>query len=76
MFFKKKEIEKKLTLAGLHCNGCAKRVENAFNEMKQVKACVVSYENMKALLTLKKDLTDEEIKQVVSDLGFEVVSIE
>lgn len=76
MFVFNKVIVKKLNLAGLHCNGCAKRVEKAFLEMKQVKSCVVSYENMNAELKLKKDLTDEQIKEVVSNLGFEVISIE
>ena len=76
MFVFNREIVKNLNLAGLHCNGCAKRIQNAFEAMKQVKSCVVSYENQNAVLKLRKALTDEQIKEVVSDLGFEVLSIE
>lgn len=76
MFTLNREIVKKINVSGLHCNGCAKRVENAFLSMKQVKSCVASYENMNVVLKLRKDLTEEQIKEVINNLGFEVVNIE
>ena len=76
MFTFNREIVKKINVSGLHCNGCAKRVENAFLSMKQVKSCVASYENMNVVLKLRKDLTEEQIKEVINNLGFEVVNIE
>ena len=69
-------IKKTLTIEGLHCNGCAKRVENAFLKLKQVKEITVSYETGIAKLSLKKDLTHDEINQVIEDLGFSLVKVE
>ena len=49
-------IIKKLTIEGLHCNGCAKRVENAFLQNKAVKEIKVSFEEGNAILTLKNKI--------------------
>jgi copper chaperone CopZ len=69
-------ITKTLLIEGLHCNGCAKRVEGAFLKNKSVKDINVSFEEGKAILTLKKDMPNEEIKQIIDDLGFTLTSIE
>ena len=69
-------IDKTLTIEGLHCNGCAKRVENAFLKLKQVKEITVSYETGIAKLSLKKDLRHDEINQGIEDLGFTLKSVE
>lgn len=69
-------ITRKLTIEGLHCNGCAKRVENAFQKNKAVKEITVSFEDGIAILTLKKEMTKEEISQVIEDLGFKLINVE
>jgi copper chaperone CopZ len=69
-------ITKKLTIEGLHCNGCAKRVENAFLKEKAVKDITVSFEEGSAILNLKKDLSKEQISQIIEDLGFTLTNIE
>jgi copper chaperone CopZ len=69
-------INKKLTIEGLHCNGCAKRVENALLKNKAVKEVSVSFEEGNALLTLKKEMTFEELKSIIEDLGFTLINME
>lgn len=69
-------ITKKLTIEGLHCGGCAKRVEGAFLKQKSVKDISVSFETGTAILNLKKDMTKEEISQIIEDLGFTLTNIE
>lgn len=69
-------ITKKLSIEGLHCNGCAKRVEGAFMKQKAVKDITVSFEQGTAILNLKKDMTKEEISQIIEDLGFTLSNIE
>lgn len=69
-------ITKTLTIEGLHCNGCAKRVEGAFLKHKAVKEIKVSFEEGKAVLALKKDMPKDEINQIIEDLGFTLTNIE
>lgn len=77
MFKLKRElITKTITIEGLHCNGCSKRVENAFLKEKQVKDITVSFETGIAVLNLKKDMTNDEVTAIIEDLGFTVKNIE
>ena len=73
---KREKITKNLTIEGLHCGGCAKRVENAFLKNKAVIDITVSFENGTAVLNLKKDMSKEEISQIIEDLGFTLTNIE
>jgi copper chaperone CopZ len=55
-----------LTIEGMHCEGCVKRVEKALKAI-HAKEVVVSLE--------KKDVTwenasKEEVKEAIEDLGF------
>lgn len=53
----------------LCCEDCAIRVENAFNRMDGIsaKAC---HKEKKAVLLLCQELSEAEIRAVVSDCGF------
>lgn len=69
-------ITKKLSIDGLHCNGCAKRVESAFLKHKTVKDIKVSFEDKSAILTLKKEMSKDEISKIIEDLGFTLINVE
>ena len=56
-------------IADLCCEDCAIRVENAFNRLDGVSAKACHHEK-RAVLLISKELTEAEIRAVVSACGF------
>ena len=71
-----KKISKTLFIEGMHCDGCAKRVINALNALKEVKEVQVNLEGKRAFVMLKKELPNEVLIEAVQSLGFIVTNIE
>ncbi len=53
------------------CEKCTERVKNAFRALSEVKDVNVSLTDKKVSLELNEELSDEKIKQIIEDLGFE-----
>ena len=69
MFDKKETIT--LTVEGMSCGHCRKRVEDALNALKGVKQAVVSLEQKQATVTYSPaKVTPDEMKKAVRELGF------
>ena len=64
---------KKLTINGMHCHKCVERCERALNAIEGVNA-MVDLDSKTAIVNV--EVSDEVLKETISDLGFEVVSIE
>ena len=72
MFDKKETIT--LTVEGMSCNHCRKRVEDALHALKGVKEAAVNLEQKQATVTyLPAKVTLDEMKQAVQALGFTVL---
>ena len=56
-------------IADLCCEDCAIRVENAFNRIDGVSAKACHHEK-RAVLLISKELTETEIRAVISACGF------
>ena len=67
-------MKKIIEINGMHCPKCSGRVENALNGIDGVDAKVNLAKKM-AVVTLKGDVADEKLREAVTALGFEVVSI-
>jgi copper chaperone CopZ len=67
-------LEKSLKIKGMSCSHCATRVEKALNSLDGVEAKVDLASNS-AKLTLAKELSNEEIKKAVENVGYEVIEI-
>ncbi|HOF98215.1 MAG TPA: heavy metal-associated domain-containing protein [Paludibacteraceae bacterium] len=67
-------LEKSLKIKGMSCSHCATRVEKALNSLDGVEAKVDLASNS-AKLTLAKELSNEEIKKAVENVGYEVTEI-
>jgi copper ion binding protein len=68
-------MKKEITIEGMSCGHCVKRVESALNELEGVAQVVVKLEENKAVVELSSDVTDEVLIEVIDDAGYDVVSI-
>ena len=62
-----------LTVDGMHCSNCARRVENALNSKDGVWASV-KLENNTVLVRSKNPLEVSELSKIISDTGYTVIS--
>ena len=58
-----------LKIDGMHCDGCAKRLENALKKKENIKSVEVSFEEKKALIEFDK-IKKEEIENYIKEIGF------
>ncbi|MCF2626302.1 heavy-metal-associated domain-containing protein [Fusobacterium perfoetens] len=68
-------MKKILTIEGMMCGHCVAHVEKALKNIDGVEEVKVSLENKTAEVAMNKDITDEVFKNVISEEGYEVVSI-
>ena len=62
-----------LTIDGMHCSNCARRVENALNAKEGVWA-IVKLENNTVLVRSKNQLEWVELSKAISDAGYTLIS--
>ena len=63
----------KLNVEGMMCGGCEKRVENAIKQIDGVIEVTANHENKNVDIKLDKDISIEKIKEIIEDLGYDVV---
>ncbi len=71
-----KIMTKTMKINGMMCGHCEARVKKVLEALSQVEEAVVSHEAGTAVLTLVEEITNEELKKVIEDQDYEVVSIE
>ena len=70
-------MKKKISIEGMSCGHCVNHVKTALLEdMSGVKSVDVSLEEKQAIVEVEDSVTDENIKSVIEEVGFEVVNIE
>lgn len=69
------EMKKTITIEGMMCGHCTGRVEKALNAVDGITA-VVSLDDKKAYVTLTKEISDEELKNIVEKEGYTVISVQ
>lgn len=70
-------MEKKLLIEGMSCNHCVNHLKTALTEdIEGVNVKEVSLEGKYAIVEVKEDVNIEELKNVISELDFELVGIE
>ena len=61
-----------LGIEGMHCEGCVNRLTKVLNGLDGVNDAKVSLENKNAVIEYDEDKIEiEDLKQAVSDAGFE-----
>lgn len=61
---------------GMCCEHCAKRVEDKLSVAKNVISVDVKFKKNIAVIRSKEQISEEEIKQIITDAGYTFVSIE
>ena len=70
-------MKKKISIEGMSCGHCVNHVTTALLEdMSGVKSVDVSLEEKQAIIEVEDSVTDENIKSVIEEVGFEVTNIE
>ncbi|MDD3172966.1 MAG: cation transporter [Herbinix sp.] len=67
-------MKKIIEISGMSCGHCQARVEKALNAIDGVEAKVELNKN-RAIVTLKKEVNDQTLKEAVVEAGYEVVSL-
>ena len=66
--------KKVLKISGMHCEHCVKAVTEAINKVNGASAKVNLSEN-EAVVSYDRELDEEQLRRIVKDAGYRVVSI-
>ena len=62
-----------LNVEGMACGGCEKRIQNALLKVDGVKEVVANHTTGKVNLTIEDTLEEKILKNIISELGFEII---
>ena len=73
MFTKKNK--KTISIEGMHCEHCAKKVENTLSSIEGVDKVKVNLSKKEAIIISKSIIDDQTIKDSFKDLDFTITNI-
>lgn len=68
-------MTKTMIVEGMSCGHCTGRVQKALEEVEGVASVEMSLEEKSARIVLNKEVPEEELKNAVTEAGYEVVEI-
>lgn len=68
-------MKKTITIKGMSCGHCLKRVQNALSELEGVASATVDLETGTAVAEVDEPVSDVRIRQAVHEAGYEVEAI-
>lgn len=71
-----KAMKKTMKIEGMMCPHCSGRVKKSLEALEAVELAEVSHESGTAVVTLKAEISAEELKKTVEDAGYDVISVE
>ncbi|CEO26119.1 heavy-metal-associated domain-containing protein [Paraclostridium sordellii] len=70
-------MRKKLLVDGMSCMNCVRHLKDALEEdINGVKVIDISLDNKYAIIETGENITDDMLKDVIVDLGYELKGIE
>jgi copper chaperone CopZ len=69
-------MKKIVYVEGMCCEHCAARVEKALSTISGVVSADVKLKKNTAVIRSREEISDEEIKKVITDAGYSVKEIE
>ena len=68
-------MKKIISIEGMCCERCAKRVENALGAVSGVVSADVKLKKNMAVIRSREEVSNEDLSNAVTDAGFTVTSI-
>lgn len=68
-------MRKSIIVAGMSCKHCVNRVEKALSEVEGISSISIDLENGKVEFICEKDISEEAIKELIEDAGYDVIAI-
>ena len=69
------KMKKTMMIEGMMCQNCVKHVFNALSKVEGVDSVEVDLDGKKAEVTLKDEVSDDVLKEAVTEAGYEVLDI-
>ena len=69
-------MTKTMHIEGIMCGHCEARVKKTLEGLEAVEAAEVSHEKGTAVVTLKAEIANGELKKAVEDQGYDVTDIQ
>ena len=70
-----KSNKKTINIEGMHCEHCAKKVENTLSSIEGINKVKVNLSKKEAIITSKSIIDDQTIKDSFKDLDFIITNI-
>lgn len=61
-----------LKVEGMHCSGCENRVKNSLSLIDGIEYVNANHEDGTVIIKLSEEVSLNEIKEAIEDLGFKV----
>lgn len=71
-----KKMKKTIGIEGMMCMHCVKHVHDALEKVEGVESVDVSLENKNAVISASESVTDDALRNAVTEAGYEVTGIE
>ena len=71
-----KKMKKTIKINGMMCPHCEARVKKLLEETKGISSAIVSHTEGTAIVTLTSPIENEIISKIITDNGYEVISID
>ena len=70
-------MKKKLLIEGMRCKHCVGNLQDALTEdINGVEVLEINLEGKYALIDMNESVSMDEIKNIVEDLGFQLIGVE
>ena len=70
------KLKKVIYIDGMSCSHCQKKVEESLKKQREVKDAKVDLKEKKAEVLFNRDMRDDDLKEIIEDLGYKVRKIE
>ena len=68
-------MTKTMIIEGMSCGHCTARVQKALEAVDGVTGVVMSLENKSAVVSMQEEISDDVLKDVVTEEDYEVIEI-
>lgn len=69
-------LTKKLTIEGMSCNHCVKRVENALLDLEGLVSVKVNLSSKSAMIDVEDNFNDTLLFNAIDDAGYDLTQVE